>query len=105
MIHGHEENVDGDAEGDEELGERIEDHDGQDFAHPDPDPCTIPDAKEVDALLQVFDQLPLPTVVVVVGPGRVGLAVAVDVYEGKVGTHAVDDLVENAQILQELSLS
>ena len=66
MVHGHEDDVDGDAEGDEQLGEGVEDDDGQQLTHPDPDPGAVPDAEQVDALLQVLDEGALPLVLVVV---------------------------------------
>ena len=54
MIHGHEEYIDGDAERDKEFCKWIENENRQSFTDPDPDPCTIPDAENVDYLLSFF---------------------------------------------------
>ena len=54
MIHGHEENVDGDAKGDKEFCEWIENKDRQSFTNPDPDPRAIPNAENIDQLLSFF---------------------------------------------------
>ena len=96
MVHGHEDDIDRDAEGDEELGEGVKDQDGQELTNPDPDPGAIPDAEHVDALLQVLDESALPLVLVVVVDGHV---IDVDVDERQVGADAVDDLVQDAQVL------
>jgi hypothetical protein len=54
MIHGHEENVDGDAKRDEKFGEWIKNEDRQTLADPDPNPSAIPDAKNIDQLFSFF---------------------------------------------------
>lgn len=97
MIHCHEEDIDCDAESDEELRERIEDENGQSFTDPDPDPGAIPDAEDVDEPLGVPDESLLPLVIVFVVVQDRLLAADVDVRQ--VGGDAVDDLVQNAQIL------
>lgn len=49
VIQGHEERVDDDAECDEELDERIEDQQRHVLLELEPDPATIPNAKNIDA--------------------------------------------------------
>ena len=53
-IESHECNVDDSADGDEELGEGVEDKIGEDLGAPDPHPGAIPDAKKVATSLQTI---------------------------------------------------
>jgi hypothetical protein len=54
MIHGHEKDIDGDTERDEEFREWIENQNGQSFTDPDPNPGAIPDAENVNHLFSFF---------------------------------------------------
>lgn len=52
LIEGHEDDIDDNAEGDEEFGERVEDDEGETFADLDPNGTTVPNAHDVDGLGQ-----------------------------------------------------
>ena len=54
VVQGHEGGVDDDAEGDEELGEGVEDKIGEDLSTLDPDSGAIPDAEKVTTSLQTI---------------------------------------------------
>lgn len=49
MIHRHEESIDNDAQGDEQLHERIEDNEGEDLLHPHPAPAALPHTQDIDS--------------------------------------------------------
>ena len=98
VVERHEDDVDDDTEGDGQLRERVEDQVGQDLAGLQPDVAAIPDAKDVDRLLEVFaeDLFVLRTLVVVV------VDEAADVRRLAEGTfgHLVDDVVQYLNILK-----
>ena len=56
MVGSHEDDVDDDAEGDEELGEWIEDDVGKELADLDPDGAAVPDAEHVGRVHALLDQ-------------------------------------------------
>ena len=68
MVRSHEEDVDRNADGDEELGEGVKHEDGQQLREPHPDGRAVPDAQDADHLLQVADThiLELGTLVIAV---------------------------------------
>ena len=66
---------------------------------PDPDPGAIPDTEQVDALLHVLDEGSLPLFVVVLVD-----VIHVDIDERKIRAHVVNDLVQDAQVLQDRSI-
>ena len=51
VVESHEEDVDGDAEGDEEVGERVKHQDREELADLQPHHAAVPDAEYVDALM------------------------------------------------------
>ena len=97
MVERHEYDIDDDAECDGELGEGVEDDEGEEFADPDPEPTTVPNAADVDALddLLCNDILALRALVlVVVQVGREGGGLA----HGAI-RDGVDDVVEHKDVL------
>ena len=56
MVCSHEHDVDDDAEGDEELGEWIEDDVGEELTDLDPDGAAVPDAEHVGRVHALLNQ-------------------------------------------------
>ena len=56
MVCSHEYDVDDDAEGDEELGEWIEDDVGEELTDLDPDGAAVPDAEHVGRVHALLNQ-------------------------------------------------
>ena len=54
MVQAHEDDIDNNAEGNEELCESIKDQHGQDLCDLEPDVGAVPDAEDVDNILQVL---------------------------------------------------
>ena len=54
MVHGHEEDVDHDTEGDKELSKGVEHNDRQDLGCPDPEPTTVPYTHHIRSLFNAI---------------------------------------------------
>ena len=68
LVQRHEDDVDGDTQGDDEFRESVEHDEGQDFADFEPQPTAVPDARDFTSLLEPLghDLLHLGAFVVVV---------------------------------------
>lgn len=68
VVHGEEGHVDNDAEGDEDLCERVKDEESQELADLDPHATAVPDAEDVDDVFEVLEanHLAIRSLVVVV---------------------------------------
>ena len=100
LVQRHEDDVDGDAEGDEELGEGVEDDEGEHLGDLEPEPAAVPDAHHVDRLLDVLARYQLEVgALVVVVVVHVGAQVR-HLRDGPLG-HLFYYVVEQYHILEE----